>query len=108
MANIPVSIDAKGNLVCNDISGYLDESITWVPDGNSVSSIQSITTAIGSFNPAPSAKNNWTTKIATDGSMPGGTKGVDYTIVVNAKDSRWGQRQKSPKITIVVEEPVKL
>ena len=107
MANIPVSIDAKGNLVCGDIIGSLGESITWVPDGSTVTSIQSIITSVGSFNPAPSARNNWTGTIATDGPVPGSGVGVVYTIVVNSRNVQWGQKQRTPKITVTVPEPVK-
>jgi hypothetical protein len=101
MANINVSIDAKGNLVCDDITGKIGESITWVPDGTTVSSIASITATVGSFNPAPSARNNWTGTIATDGSLKGGGMGLDYTIVANEKGVGVGQKQRAPRITIV-------
>jgi hypothetical protein len=99
MANINVSIDAKGNLKCDDLVGSLGESITWVPDGNTVTSIQSITPTVGSFNPAPSARNNWTGTIATDGPIGTGV-GVTYTIVVNGRGVGVGQKQKTPKITV--------
>ena len=100
MATITVSIDGKGNLVCPDISGILNESITWAPDGTTVASIQSITASVGSFNPAPSSRNSWTGTLATDGTLPGGGTGLDYTIVVNPVNSATGQKQKAPKITI--------
>lgn len=98
MANISVSIDAKGNLVCPDITGAIGESVTWVPDTNSISSIASITTTVGSFDPVPSARNSWTGTLATDGSLPDGGTGLDYTISVNATNGT--QKQKSPKIAI--------
>ena len=104
MANITLSIDAKGNLQCPDITGQLGESITWIPDGTTVASIQSITTSVGSFNPEPSARNNWTGNIATDGTMPNRQTGVDYTIIVNPVNSATGQKQKTPKI--VVSAPI--
>jgi hypothetical protein len=106
-ANLQVSIDAKGNLVCPDITGKLGESITWTPDGTSVASIQSITATIGSFNPVPSAANNWTGSFATDGVFRGGELGLEYTIVVNPTNPAVGQKQKSPKITVSAPEPVK-
>ena len=98
MANINVSIDAKGNLVCPDVTGLLGESVTWVPDPGSISSIASITTTVGSFDPAPSARNSWTGTIATDGSLPDGGTGLGYTISVNA--SNGAQKQKSPRISV--------
>src|SRR6266480_3647584 len=98
---INVSIDLKGNLKCDDITGQLNEQITWVPDGTTVLSIASITTSIGSFNPAPSASNNWTGTIATDGSLGSGNMGLDYTIVVNPKNVSLGQKTKAPKITVI-------
>jgi len=104
MASITLSIDGKGNLVCPDISGFLNESITWTPDGTTVSSVQSITPTVGSFNPAPSARNNWTGSVATDGRMGNGETGVEYTIVVNPVNSATGQKQKSPKIAITPPE----
>jgi len=100
MANINVSIDGKGNLQCPDITGVLGESVTWVPDANTISSIQSITTSVGSFNPAPTDKNNWTGTLATDGSMPSGGEGLQYTIVVNPVNSASGQKTRSPRIVI--------
>jgi hypothetical protein len=98
MAHIAISIDAKGNLQCPDITGVLQEQITWVPDANSISSIKSITTSVGSFNPAPSSGNGWRGTIATDGPIPAGGDGLDYTIIVNARNG--GTKQKSPKISI--------
>ena len=106
MPNITVSIDGKGNLQCPDISGYINESITWVPDGITVSSIQSITTSVGSFNPAPSSRNNWTGTVATDGSLNGGGEGVVYTIVANPVNSATGQKQRTPRITIAPPDEV--
>lgn len=101
MANINVSIDAKGNLKCDDITGTLGESLTWVPDATTILSIASITTSVGSFNPAPSARNNWTGTIATDGPIKNNSEvGLDYTIVVNPKNVTSGQKTKSPKIVI--------
>ena len=100
MSNINVSIDGKGNLQCPDINGVLGESVTWVPDPNTISSIASITTSVGTFDPAPSARNSWTGTLATDGTLPTGGKGLDYTIVVNPVNSSTGQKQKSPKIAI--------
>jgi hypothetical protein len=97
MATINVSIDAKGNLVCSDINGTLDESITWSPD-STIRSIDSITTSVGSFNPAPSARNSWTGTLATDGSLPSGENGVSYTITVTSTSGT--QKQKSPKISV--------
>ena len=104
MASITLSIDAKGNLVCPDISGFLTEAITWTPDGTTVASIQSITANVGSFNPAPSGRNNWTGNLATDGRLPDGGTGVDYTIVVNPVNSATGQKTKAPKITVTPPE----
>jgi len=104
MATINVSIDGKGNLVCPDINGVLGESVTWAPDPNTISSIASITTTVGSFDPAPSAKNSWTGTLATDGSLPSGGQGLDYTIAVNPVNSASGQKTKAPKITIAPPE----
>jgi hypothetical protein len=101
MADITVSIDAKGNLQCPDINGAIGESVTWVPDATTVLSIQSITTNVGSFNPPPTARNNWTALLAGDGTLPNGGLGWDYTIIVNPKNSGTGQKQKSPKITML-------
>jgi hypothetical protein len=98
MANIAVSVDAKGNLVCGDIVGTLGESLTWVPDASTIRSIDSITTSVGTFNPAPSSRNNWTGTLATDGSLPSGGNGIDYTITVTASDGT--QKTKAPKITV--------
>ena len=103
MATISVSIDAKGNLNCDDINGSLDESITWTPDSNSVRSIDSITTSVGTFDPAPSSRNSWTGTLATDGSLPQGGSGVDYTITVTSTGGV--QKHKSPKIGITPPEP---
>lgn len=103
MANINVSIDARGNLQCPDITGNLGESVTWVADGSSISSIASITTSVGSFDPVPSAKNNWTGTLATDGTLPDGGRGVDYTITVTATNGT--QKHKAPKITVAPPEP---
>jgi hypothetical protein len=100
MANINVSIDGKGNLQCPDINGALGESVTWVPDPTTISSIASITTSIGTFNPAPSARNNWTGTLATDGTLPSGGTGLDYTITVNPQNSASGQKTKTPKISV--------
>jgi hypothetical protein len=98
MASINVSIDAKGNLVCSDIQGLLGESVTWEPDPTTVTSIDSITPSVGSFNPAPSARNSWTGTLATEGTLPNGGKGIDYTITVTATNGT--QKQKSPKIAM--------
>lgn len=104
MASITLSIDGKGNLVCPDISGFLNESITWTPDGVTVLSVQSITPTVGSFNPAPSSRNNWTGNVATDGRMDNGQTGVEYTIVVNPVNSATGQKTKTPKIAVAPSE----
>lgn len=106
MANINVSIDAKGNLKCDDIVSSLGQQVTWVPDGTTVLSISSITTSVGSFNPAPSARNNWTGTIATDGPIGTGV-GINYTIVVTGKGVGVGQKQRTPKISIISPKPVK-
>ena len=98
MSRLVLSIDAKGNLQCPDVNGVLGESFTWVPDQTTVTSVDSITTSIGSFNPAPTAANGWTGILATDGSLPGGGNGVDYTITASAKNGT--QKHKSPKIAV--------
>lgn len=104
MATITVSIDANGNVVCQDIDARIGENVTWVPDPRSVTSIQSITADVGSFNPAPTARNNWSGTIATDGPIGQGL-GLSYTIVVNGQGKGVGQKRKAPKINIV--SPVK-
>ena len=102
MATISVSIDSKGNLNCADINGTLDESVTWSPD-SSIRSIDSITTSVGSFDPAPSSRNSWTGTLSTDGTLPSGGNGIDYTITVTSTSG--AQKQKSPKIGITPPEP---
>jgi len=104
--NINVSIDDKGNLVCPDVSGILGESFTWVPDINSVASIQSITASVGAFNPLPSAANGWTGTMASEGIFRNGGQGLEYTIVVNPRNSSIGQKQKSPKIMVTAHDLV--
>ena len=95
---INVSIDAKGNLVCDNATGSSGNSVTWAPDANSISAITSITLNVGTFTTAPSARNSWTGTLGTDGNLGNNTMGWDYTIAVNGTNG--AAKQKSPKIVV--------
>jgi len=95
MATLNVSYDSKtGTVTCPDATVNDGDTITWVPDGTTVTSIASISDPNSSFNPAPAQgvrTNNWTATVAVANT-------INYTITVNTASV--GQKQKTPKVTV--------
>jgi hypothetical protein len=98
MANIPVSIDARGNLNVPDLSASRGEAVTWSIDA-SQGTITAITQGTA-FSAAP-VNNRGTWSANVEGSTVGQ---LSYDITVDPSDGG-ASKTKAPRISVVAPMP---